>query len=386
MIIEVVVPLSGHCRRSGSSRTSSAVKLAGYSAWCVVCWICGSARCTAFSPSFKRNPASFTFAAVSVRTWRISSSSAGLSGPSSKPRAAITATGSFAVDGIKPQALSGNTEWNKSAEEYFAQWAAQCEVSKRFCFAECQALVCRGMDVDGEYFVHKTRNRDGALRLQLIESHRIGDADQNDTEDGIGFDEFGAPALYRVLRAIESAAPACIPHGLGKLTSVMLTREVCDWRRFNNRRQVSSDTGLCPGEYSSGGKRVQGSVTKHGNPRLRAALVELAWRLVRFQPQYPPVAKRLCILGKGARHRRRTQEGHRRRGAAARRGPVAAAHRALHRRAARPALRRRRGKRRSRTRHGGDHRERLLIQGGNLARRHPTPLATCHSPLVTSHH
>ena len=60
-------------------------------------------------------------------------------------------------------------------------------------------------------------------------------------------------------------------------------------------------TGLCPGEYSSGGKRVQGHVTKHGNPRLRAALVELAWRLVRFQPQYPPVAKRYVILGKGAR-------------------------------------------------------------------------------------
>jgi transposase len=37
-------------------------------------------------------------------------------------------------------------------------------------------------------------------------------------------------------------------------------------------------------------------VTKHGNPRLRAALVELAWRMVRFQPGYPPVAKRLLIL------------------------------------------------------------------------------------------
>lgn len=102
-------------------------------------------------------------------------------------------------------------------------------------------------------------------------------------------------------RRIESAAPAQIPHGLGRLTTVMLTREVCDWHRFHNRRQVSSYTGLCPGEHSSGGKRIQGSVTKHGNPRLRAALVELAWRLVRFQPQYPPVAKRLLILGKGAR-------------------------------------------------------------------------------------
>jgi transposase len=100
---------------------------------------------------------------------------------------------------------------------------------------------------------------------------------------------------------LEAAAPKDLPIGLGKLTSVTLSREVCDWRRFANRRQVASYTGLCPGEHSSGDKRVQGHVTKHGNPRLRAALVELAWRLVRFQPAYPPVAKRLAILAKGAR-------------------------------------------------------------------------------------
>jgi transposase len=100
---------------------------------------------------------------------------------------------------------------------------------------------------------------------------------------------------------LEAAAPAELPQGFGKLTHEVTTREVCDWHRFSNRRQVSSYTGLCPGEYSSGGKRVPGSVTKHGNPRLRAALVELAWRLVRFQPQYPPVRKRLALLAKGAK-------------------------------------------------------------------------------------
>ena len=100
---------------------------------------------------------------------------------------------------------------------------------------------------------------------------------------------------------LEAAAPPDLPHGLGKLTSVVLSREVCDWKRFRNRRQVASYTGLCPGEHSSGNKRVQGSVTKHGNPRLRASLVELAWRLVRFQPTYPPVQQRLPILAKGAR-------------------------------------------------------------------------------------
>ena len=100
---------------------------------------------------------------------------------------------------------------------------------------------------------------------------------------------------------MEATAPPHLPAGLGKLTSVMLTREICDWHRFNNRRAISSYTGLCPGERSSGSKRVPGSVTKRGNPRLRAALVECAWRMVRFQPQYPPVKKRLHLLAPQAR-------------------------------------------------------------------------------------
>src|SRR6266702_3396219 len=102
-------------------------------------------------------------------------------------------------------------------------------------------------------------------------------------------------------RQLQAAAPGALPRGLGKLTTVVLTREVCVWERFKNRRAVSSYTGLCPGEHSSGSKRVPGSVTKRGNPRLRAALVECAGRMVRFQPQYPPVAKRLGVLCKGSR-------------------------------------------------------------------------------------
>ena len=43
--------------------------------------------------------------------------------------------------------------------------------------------------------------------------------------------------------------------------------------------------------YASGHRLVNGSITKHGNPRLRAALIELAWRLVNWQPHYPPVAR-----------------------------------------------------------------------------------------------
>jgi transposase len=99
---------------------------------------------------------------------------------------------------------------------------------------------------------------------------------------------------------LQAVAAPTNPRGLGQMTSVIIDREIGDWHRFSNRRQIASYTGLCPGEYSSGNTRLQSCVTKHGNPRLRAALVELAWRLVRFQPNYKPVVKWRQILAKGA--------------------------------------------------------------------------------------
>lgn len=99
---------------------------------------------------------------------------------------------------------------------------------------------------------------------------------------------------------LQAAAAPSQPRGLGLMTSVVIDREIGNWERFRNRRQVGSYTGLCPGEHSSGQTRLQTCVTKHGNPRLRAALVELAWRLVRFQPNYKPVVKWRLVLQKGA--------------------------------------------------------------------------------------
>ncbi|MBE7540450.1 MAG: IS110 family transposase [Opitutaceae bacterium] len=48
-------------------------------------------------------------------------------------------------------------------------------------------------------------------------------------------------------------------------------------------------SGLCPSEYSTGTRRRQGSISKHGNPRMRHLLVEAARRLLRWQPDYPPL-------------------------------------------------------------------------------------------------
>lgn len=91
------------------------------------------------------------------------------------------------------------------------------------------------------------------------------------------------------------------PKGLGALSLEVLTREVLDWKRFKNRRQVSSYTGLCPSEYSTGETRKQGSVNKHGNPRVRHILVEAAWRLLKWQPDYKPLEAARQATSKSAR-------------------------------------------------------------------------------------
>jgi transposase len=90
---------------------------------------------------------------------------------------------------------------------------------------------------------------------------------------------------------LQAAAPGQLPAYVGALTWELLRREVGDWRRFRNRRQVASYTGLCPSEHSSGSSRLQGRITRHGNPRIRHLLVEAAWRLLRYQPDYHAVAK-----------------------------------------------------------------------------------------------
>ena len=119
---------------------------------------------------------------------------------------AIYSTG----DGIRVQAQSPNPEWNRTAEAYFAMWSPRCEVTRRFSFEECQALVCRGMDIDGEYFIHKTRDAQGEPRIQLIESHRVGDQfGSQETIDGVGLDAWGAPVFYRTLE--DNGKPRDLP-------------------------------------------------------------------------------------------------------------------------------------------------------------------------------
>jgi len=117
---------------------------------------------------------------------------------------AIYSTG----DGIRPQAQSDDPEWNEAAESYFKRWANRPEITNRFSFEECQSLICRGVDVDGEYFVLKVRDRFGRARIQLVESHRIGTTvSAGDFVDGISYDAYGAPESYLVVEDDRSERP-----------------------------------------------------------------------------------------------------------------------------------------------------------------------------------
>jgi transposase len=76
---------------------------------------------------------------------------------------------------------------------------------------------------------------------------------------------------------LRAAAPmAELLFGEGELTHEVLSRELIDPQRFKNARQVGNYFGLCPSESTSDQSRRLGSITKHGNPRVRRLIVELA--------------------------------------------------------------------------------------------------------------
>jgi transposase len=71
--------------------------------------------------------------------------------------------------------------------------------------------------------------------------------------------------------------------GIGPEFASVLWHEAL-YRHFDNRRQLASYAGLAPTPWQSGSIDHEQGVSKAGNPRLRTALVELAWLWLRNQP------------------------------------------------------------------------------------------------------
>ncbi len=114
--------------------------------------------------------------------------------------------------------------------------------------------------------------------------------------------------IARLTREISSQAPKSLPKGLGALSHEVLDREIRDWHRFKNRRQIGSYSGLTGGISGSGEQSADLSITKAGNQRLRSCLVESAWRMVFHQPDYWLVKKWSGVLLNPKAHLRRRKQ------------------------------------------------------------------------------
>jgi transposase len=94
----------------------------------------------------------------------------------------------------------------------------------------------------------------------------------------------------RKIELIQTVKEA-LPKGFGAQSMCQLDREMGDYKRFKNRRQIACFGGLVPQEHSTGAKQRLGSITKVGSPRIRRLSVEMAWRLMLFQPNYGPIVQ-----------------------------------------------------------------------------------------------
>jgi len=72
--------------------------------------------------------------------------------------------------------------------------------------------------------------------------------------------------------------------GIGWTASFRLVVEFFGWRSFQNRRQVAQAAGLASSPFASGKMDHEQGISKAGNRRVRALMVELAWMWLRWQP------------------------------------------------------------------------------------------------------
>jgi transposase len=91
-----------------------------------------------------------------------------------------------------------------------------------------------------------------------------------------------------LLHQLPEAVQRCIAmlaqlRGVGWVGAMRLVLELF-WRNFANRRQVGACVGLVPQPYDSGDSHVDQGISKQGNRRVRALLIEMAWAWLKYQP------------------------------------------------------------------------------------------------------
>jgi transposase len=73
-------------------------------------------------------------------------------------------------------------------------------------------------------------------------------------------------------------------YGLGLETALQLVHELLS-RKLRDQKAVARYAGLTGSPDESGSKRREKGLSRSGNPRVRKIMIQLAWRIVRFQPE-----------------------------------------------------------------------------------------------------
>ena len=121
----------------------------------------------------------------------------------------------------------------------------------------------------------------------------LNQASERLEEIGEKLEEVSKTEPYR-----EPIAYLCCLHGIKTVSAMTIFTELHGFCRFSSPRRLMSFLGLTPSEFSSGGKRQRGSITKTGNSHVRRILVEAAWN-----------HRKRPINSKGVRARRKGQPG-----------------------------------------------------------------------------
>lgn len=86
--------------------------------------------------------------------------------------------------------------------------------------------------------------------------------------------------------------------GVGIVTASVLRAAIGRFDRFRTGKQLSRFCGLSPRNVSSGEKQHDGGLINDANKQLRRVLIELAWRLIRYESRWKELAASMRRRGK----------------------------------------------------------------------------------------
>jgi transposase len=90
-----------------------------------------------------------------------------------------------------------------------------------------------------------------------------------------------AQSVPAQMRAVMNGLQAL--RGVAEIAAITIIAELGQISRFEGAKQLMAYSGLVPSEYSTGDRRVQGTITKTGNAHLRRVIMEAAWAY-QFRP------------------------------------------------------------------------------------------------------